>query len=120
MKKLKNILTWITGGGFRRVFRKVLPVTTALLAIINSDAAIAITTVIPGEKDEAILAALAKALQTFNWLLEQAQKSDDIEKKKEAVGTVGAHMSQTLHGGSYGLGEYAAMFNAEFKANKAA
>jgi hypothetical protein len=56
----------------RAAARKALKITTKILQLLESNVALLVTNIIPGEKDDALRLALIALLKTFNPILEVA------------------------------------------------
>lgn len=123
MNIFKRIIKWINDAPAaikNLISNKILPATTSLIVVLNSDLAIMAVNIIPGEKDNTIRMALIVALQALEDTLKRAQASKDIKLMKKAAGKVGKHMLATLHGDKLSEAEYDKYFEKVFQETKAA
>lgn len=100
----------------RAAARKALKITTKILELLESNTALLITNIIPGEKDDALRLALIALLKTFNPILEVATST---KARKAIAARIAAELTAAQDQHKERLGTYSIIveqvYQQEFK-----
>jgi len=116
MRKLILLFGGIPAS-IRRICNKILPITTKILAALQSGYADDICKLIPGDTDNTIRIGLISALQELQIALKAIT---DEHVRKDLMGAVVANAMVIIDGKQHSSGEYRAMFDKVYQETKTA
>lgn len=103
--------------------RKALRVTSYLKDLLNSEGAIVITRLIPGDIDDQLRKALLDILNALWPVLETAAEDRTVQKGrmvKAVLARVGAELVAAQDGKQHSMGQYSIWFEQVYQESKAA
>lgn len=115
---MRKILIWLgkVPGSVRKAAGVALQVTTKLLYALESDEALMLNKLIPGNVDDSVRLALIQILRALEPALKAANTST---AKKALAARVGAELTAAGDGKQHSIGQYAIWFETVYAEQKA-